>query len=556
MRTSGLVARDTEILEAAEEARKQADWERARDLYLELLELSPNDPEGLDGLGMISWWLTGRHEEGVEYRRRAYAAFRRRGDRRRAAGIAVSIASDSRIEGNEAAANGWLARAERLLAGVAECSEHGWLEVERAKRAVSPEEQEQHARAALEIAERLDDSDLEVSALGQLGLARTLAGEIDDGMTILDEAMAAATGGEATDPLAIGDVCCATLIACDQLADFKRAADWCRVVVEFTRRRNYTPLAAWCRTIYAGVLTTTGDWKLAENELREALTTYERLGSPSRVLALARLAELRVHQGRLEEAERLLEGLEDHPLVLAPVVALDLARGQAALAAERVDARLAAVSEDGPAAAPLLPLLADVRIAEGDLDGARDAADRLRELGRRLRREHLIAGAELAAARVSEASGDGAAAAHLQAALDLFARLDMPLDEARARLELARHDAARGSKLAVPEARAALAVFERLGAARDADAAAKLLRSLGVAGRTAERRAGTLTKREREVLELLAAGFSNAEIAGRLFITPKTAEHHVGRVLSKLGLRNRTEAAAYVLRESPEHPVA
>jgi DNA-binding NarL/FixJ family response regulator len=238
------------------------------------------------------------------------------------------------------------------------------------------------------------------------------------------------------------------------------------------------------------------------------------------------------------------------------VVALDLARGQTGLAAERVEARLAAVSDESPAAAPLLQLLADVRTAEGDLDGARDAADRLRELGRNLRREHLIAAAELAAARVSEATGDGAAAAHLKAALDLFARLDMPLDQARARLELARHHAARGSELAVPEARAALSVFERLGAAREADTAAKLLRSLGVAGRTAERGASELTKREREVLDLLGAGLSNAEIGERLFIAAKTAEHHVGRVLSKLGLRNRTEAAAYLLREHAGPPKA
>lgn len=554
MRTSGLVAVDTQLREAADEARKRADWERARDLYLELLKADPDDPEALDGLGKISLWLTGGQRGGIEYRRRAYAEFRRRGDRCHAAGIAVAIAEASRIEGNDAEANGWIARGERLLEDAEECSERGWLEVERAKRTGSPEERERCAREAVEIARRLDDGDLEVSALGQLGLARTLAGEIEEGMTILDEAMAAATGGEASDPLAIGDVCCSTLIACDQLADFSRAADWCRVVVEFTRRRNYTPLAAWCRTIYAGVLTATGEWKLAEEQLLEALTTYERLGDPSRVYALARLAELRIRQGRFEEAERLLEGWEDHPLALAPAVALDLARGRVALAGGRVEARLGAVGDESPAAAPLLALLADVRIAEEDLDGARDAADRLRELGRNLRREQLIAAAELAAARVSETSGDGAAAAHLATAVELFARLRMPLHEARARLVYAQHHAALGSELALSEARAALAVFERLGAARDSDAAARLLRSLGVAGRTAQRGASELTRREREVLDLLGAGLSNAEIGERLFITPKTAEHHVGRVLSKLGVRNRTEAAAYLLREHTRGP--
>jgi DNA-binding NarL/FixJ family response regulator len=54
------------------------------------------------------------------------------------------------------------------------------------------------------------------------------------------------------------------------------------------------------------------------------------------------------------------------------------------------------------------------------------------------------------------------------------------------------------------------------------------------------------------VLELLGHGLSNAEIAARLYITPKTAEHHVGHVLAKLGLRNRAEAAAYVARTAAE----
>ena len=98
------------------------------------------------------------------------------------------------------------------------------------------------------------------------------------------------------------------------------------------------------------------------------------------------------------------------------------------------------------------------------------------------------------------------------------------------------------------EAQLALAAFERLGAARDADSAARLLRQLGTERRAWPRRHGALTKRETEVLSLLAAGLSNAEIAERLYISRRTAEHHVASILSKLGLRSRTQAAAYAVR--------
>ena len=103
--------------------------------------------------------------------------------------------------------------------------------------------------------------------------------------------------------------------------------------------------------------------------------------------------------------------------------------------------------------------------------------------------------------------------------------------------------------MAVAEARAALSVFEDLGAGRDADAAAALLRDLGVkAARTGPRNLGRLTRREQEVLTLLGEGLSNPEIAGRLFLSRKTVEHHVARILSKLGLRGRAEAAALSAR--------
>ena len=57
-----------------------------------------------------------------------------------------------------------------------------------------------------------------------------------------------------------------------------------------------------------------------------------------------------------------------------------------------------------------------------------------------------------------------------------------------------------------------------------------------------------LTERERAVLALLAEGHDNAEIAGRLFISPSTVKNHISNVLAKLGVENRVQAAAYAVR--------
>lgn len=95
----------------------------------------------------------------------------------------------------------------------------------------------------------------------------------------------------------------------------------------------------------------------------------------------------------------------------------------------------------------------------------------------------------------------------------------------------------------------ALGEFARLGAAPAASATARRLRSLGVKGvprgpraRTRAHPAG-LTPREAEVLQLVAEGLQDGEIAARLYLSPRTVSHHVSAILGKLGVRTRTEAA-------------
>ncbi len=534
-----------------------ADWQGARDAFQSALEATPGDPDALDGLGQASWWM-GERDAAIEYRREAFAGYRRAGSSRDAARLAIYLAGESRIDGKAAAANGWIGRARRLLAEEEALPEIGWLENEEAKRADDPAEAERHARAALDIAQRLGDPDVECMALAQLGRAVVSGGRVEEGMGLLDEAMSVALGGETSDPLACGDACCTTLVVCDQLADLRRASEWCAAVVEFTERRHFTPVQSWCRSIYGAVLVRAGDWDTAETVLTEALRLHadpRRAGG--RALPLSVLAELRLRQGRDEEAARLLEGVEHEPAALPPLVELHTRRGDVAMARALLDASGAAALDEGRR----LVLRGAVELASGQYEEAAAIGTRLAELAESVSREDLAGEAALlrgrAAAAVpaldaaaAAADGSAPAVALLDEAVAVFTRLGFPLEEGRARLALARARAAEGSPLAAPAARDACDRFERLGARRDADEAGALLRDLGGAGRTAVRgERDELTAREREVLALVASGLSNGEIAERLVIAPKTAEHHVGKVLSKLGVRSRAEAAAHAVRE-------
>jgi len=138
--------------------------------------------------------------------------------------------------------------------------------------------------------------------------------------------------------------------------------------------------------------------------------------------------------------------------------------------------------------------------------------------------------------------------------VECFTVLELPLEAARARFSLAEAIANDTPAAAVTEARLCLDECDRLGARRDADTAAALLRRLGKPGGARPRTAGVVSRRETEVLALLGAGLSNAQIAERLTISPRTAEHHVASILAKLGLRSRSEAAAYAVRERIADP--
>ncbi len=542
-----------DLLRRGREALDTADWERARSCFEQACELGET-AEVLDGLGQAAHFL-GRYQEAIEFKERAFAAHRAANRRAGAAEVARWLAFlYGAVHGNRAAANGWMAWAERLLEGVEESVEHGRLALDRAPWTDDPVERERHALAALAIARRFGDRDLEFAAQAVLGHAYVVSGHIEEGMRLIDEAMAAVAGGEVAGIDAIGSIYCRLLGACERATDVRRAEEWIAAARRFVAWGDFVPPT--CRLHYGGILMAVGRWAEAEKELLAAARVFEGGYRGMRAAPLIRLAGLRVRQGRFEEAERFLEGNESRPVAREVLAEIALARGDLALAEDR--ARLCLEGEDtsSPGCVPLLELLVQIHLTRGELDAAREALERLTALATAGRAERSSAAAELAAGRVRAAEGDERARSHLQAALDAFSALELPLEAGRTQLELARALAREAPAGAVAEARLALATFERLGASRDADAAADLLRTLGeAAGRAWPKRYGMLTKRETEVLALLAAGCSNPEIAERLYISRRTAEHHVANILSKLELRSRAEAAAYAVRERVELPV-
>ena len=111
-----------DLLRAGTDALECADWPGARSAFEAALAMEVT-AEGLDGLARSLWWL-GRPEEALTARERAFSAFRDQ-DPLRAARIALWLAGEYEVGGNQSAANGWKARAERLLEDVPEAPEHG-----------------------------------------------------------------------------------------------------------------------------------------------------------------------------------------------------------------------------------------------------------------------------------------------------------------------------------------------------------------------------------------------------------------------------------------------
>jgi ATP/maltotriose-dependent transcriptional regulator MalT len=485
----------------------------------------------------------------------AYTAYRNEGDLLAAARCARTAGwMHGWLFGEYAVFGGWMSRASAILEEYdADTAEHGWVLNMQARYGNDLAEQKRDYLAARDIGRAYGDVALEAESLNGLGTMLVLSGHTDEGFRYLDEALGAVCSGDVRDVFVVESTFCGLFASCERTHDVDRAQQWMRAADDLAKRFNFLPVAGYCRAHYGGLLTAAGRWTEAEKELNAAARVFSLDYIRIYGNVVCRLADLHIRQGRLEEAAQLLEGLEQHDDAVFPLAALHLAHGRIALARDLLERTIERGDHVDSYEGPLLALLVDVHIAAGDTDKAQAVTERLTQLAGGETGFYLRGIAALARGKVCVASGTGDARRCLDQALSTFAEGQLPFDVARARLELAKAVAADDPEVAVNEATAALNAFAGFAATRDADAAAALLRSLGSSGRPTPRSRDVLTRRENEVLDLLGHGLSNAQIGERLFISPKTVEHHVGRIFTKLGVRGRAEAVALAGRLPSGH---
>ncbi len=309
-----------------------------------------------------------------------------------------------------------------------------------------------------------------------------------------------------------------------------------------------------------------------ESAVREAEAAEEgaRLQGVPHLLQYALWEKAVVHHFRGEalEAERagaefweLLPRLEPSDLTRTgscSVAALSAAEDPERCIADMLEAAGTRVEEANPTWSTwLLLVLTRAGIAAGRLEEADDWATRAFDHAAALRLPAGQVRGAMARAEVLLAREQAADAAEL--ALEAVAtgdRVGAPRDAVEARLLAGRALTAAGKRpQAVEVLQRAAADATRGCAFQIRDAAAAELRTLGVrlptAGRSGQQRNGqaALSKREREIAELVAEGRSNKQVAAALFLSDRTVEYHLSAVYKKLGVRSRTQLAATLGRE-------
>lgn len=472
-----------ESLEVARSATARHALREAYDAYsgLEATELMPED---LERFADAAWW-TGKRDEAMSLRQRSYAGFTSEGDKLGAARIAMTLSWDHMANGEYSVARGWFAKAERLLAGVPESVEHGYLVLARGFGALFGEGDLPAALSdfehAHELSQRFGDLDMEAMALTGKGKSLVQSGEVDQGLALLDEATAAAMGGELR-PFAAGFVYCCTIEQCQAVGDYRRAAEWTEAANRWCDSLDINGMPGACRVHRAEIMRLRGHWPEAE---AQALSACEELQNFNRfVTAIGHyeIGEIRRRRGDFAAAEAGYARANEWGYEPQPGLALlRLAEGKVDAAIAGVTRALANV-EDPLMRVRLLPAQVDIAIEAGDLKTARTATAELEQIVDTYkigngRAPAFDAAVHFAMGQIRLAEGDAEAAARsLRRAREEWEQVGAPYEIAQTRMSLGiafRRQA--DEHAATAELEAALATFERLGAKLDEERAKELL---------------------------------------------------------------------------------
>lgn len=489
-------------------------------------------------------YMSGRQNECLAALEQAYHAHIESGVRLRAIRCAFWLRMGLLMRREPAHASGWLSRAERLIEGEQrECAERGYLLLpvaDRHRLGGDFEAAAEVAEQAAAIGDRCGDPDLSALARYMQGRCLLMLERVEEGLSLLDEAMLGVTSGVPS-PMVIGITYCGVIEGCRQVYALERAREWTAALSRWCEgQKNLIAFTGTCLVHRAEIMELRGAWSDALEEARQAAERLSPEDDPQAFSAAHyEIAEICRLQGRLDAAEEAYRRAAEAGRDPQPGLALlRLAQGRTDVAGTAIcralDAALNRVQR-----ARLLPACAEILLAAGDIEAANRASEELDAIAGSLGTEVISAMAANVRGAVALAQGEAVAAIRsLREALQQWQQIDAPYLAARVRVLLAAASRQLSDKESAElELEAARTVFERLGAASDL---ARLERF-----QDRYERPHGLTGRELQVLALLAAGKTNKTIARELGLSVRTVDRHVGNLLLKLDVPSRAAATAF-----------
>ena len=537
-------------LQRGRDAYERRSWLEAYESLSRADEEKPLEAEHLE-LFSITALMLGRDDDAVRALERAHHRYLQQDEPLRAVQCAAWICMNFASRGAVGPATGWLGRAQRLLEHEPQAgAERGYLLLPGVfEREAAGDFAAAAALAgeAAAIGERFGDANLFALAIHAQGSMLIMDGEVRRGLALLDEAMVAVTTTDVL-PFVIGMVYCGVILACQNVLEVGRAREWTNALTRWVETQpDLVAFTGRCLVHRAEILQLGGSWPDALEEARRAGGRFAETGNPAAGVAHYRQGELLRLLGEFEASEEAYReasrfGWEPHP----GLAQLRLAQGRTEAAAASIRRAGAEITQPLKRAG-LLPAFVEIMLASGQLEEAQGACHELDGIAARYESTMLDAMVAHARGAVALAGGDPAAAlVDLREAWRIWQELDAPYEVARTRVLVGQACRTLGDdEAAALELEAARAAFERLGARPD------VARVDGLAPQAGENMHG-LSRRELEVLQLVAAGLSNREIAAKLVISEHTVARHVQNIFAKLGLSSRTAATAFAF----EHGLA